>query len=278
MVTKGLDTLVIEPSRAPAEYAHETWSKPSQSWLSWTADPKQDRQKKPRILCHVFTERPIYRPEEPVHVKGYVRCYLGGKLSYASGGGAAVIKGPGKQEWRIPVKLDERGRFYFKFDQPTPATGNYSVRFEADGAKPPAKQAEAGPARTAGDRPAGRTGRRTRRARTRMASARYRKRRGGGRRRPGARGRSQRRGRWHILRRLSVQEGGLPAANLRGGAEQPRAGSARWRVQHRSFGALFRGRPCGRAASQMAGGAISLCVDASRARRLRLFERFPFLG
>jgi uncharacterized protein YfaS (alpha-2-macroglobulin family) len=143
VVTKGLDTLVIEPNRAPAEYAHENWSKPEEPWLSWTVDPKQERLKKPRILCHVFTERPIYRPEEPVHVKGYVRSYLGGRLSYASGGGAAVIKGPGKQEWRIPVKLDERGGFYVKFDKPTPATGNYSVRFEADGAKPPAKQAEA---------------------------------------------------------------------------------------------------------------------------------------
>ncbi len=28
VVTKGLDTLVIEPNRAPAEYAHENWSKP----------------------------------------------------------------------------------------------------------------------------------------------------------------------------------------------------------------------------------------------------------
>ena len=143
VVTKGLDTLVIEPDRVPSEYARENWRRPGQSWLSWTVDPQKDRTKKPRILCHVFTERPIYRPEEPVHVKGYVRSYLGGKLSYASGGGTAVIKGPGKQEWRIPVKLDERGGFYLKFDRPTPATGDYSVRFEAGGSTPQAAQPEA---------------------------------------------------------------------------------------------------------------------------------------
>ena len=141
VVTKGLDTLVIEPTRVPTEYARESWRKPGDAWLSWTVDPKKDRTKKPRTLCHVFTERPIYRPEEPVHVKGYVRSYLGGKLSYATGGGAAIIKGPGKQEWRIPVKLDERGSFYFMFDRPTPATGDYNVRFEADGANPSAAQA-----------------------------------------------------------------------------------------------------------------------------------------
>ncbi len=143
VVTKGLDTLVIEPDRVPSEYARENWRRPGQSWLSWTVDPQKDRTKKPRILCHVFTERPIYRPEEPVHVKGYVRSYLGGKLSYASGGGTAVVKGPGKQEWRIPVKLDERGGFYLKFDRPTPATGDYSVRFEAGGSTPQAAQPEA---------------------------------------------------------------------------------------------------------------------------------------
>ena len=32
------------------------------------------------MLCHVFTERPIYRPEEPVN-RGFVRGYLHGGLS-----------------------------------------------------------------------------------------------------------------------------------------------------------------------------------------------------
>lgn len=135
IVVKGADTLVIEPDRAPSQYARETWSKPDAPWLAWTFDPARDRAEKPRTLCHVFTERPIYRPEEAVHVKGYVRSYHGGKLGFASGGGTVVVTGPASQEWRIPVKLDQRGGFYHKFDAATPATGDYKVHFEpGDGA------------------------------------------------------------------------------------------------------------------------------------------------
>src|SRR5581483_12372097 len=86
----------------------------------------------PRTLCHVFTERPIYRPEEPVHIKGYVRSYRGGTLSYATRGGTLVVTGPSKQEWTIPLKLDESGNFYHKFDAETPATGDYKVSFKPD--------------------------------------------------------------------------------------------------------------------------------------------------
>ena len=107
VVTKGLDTLVLEPERGPAEYAKENWTKPESPWLSWTTNPAVDRSEAPRALCHVFTERPIYRPEEPVHIKGYVRTYRGGALSYATRGGTLIVTGPSKQEWLIPVKLDE---------------------------------------------------------------------------------------------------------------------------------------------------------------------------
>lgn len=132
VVSKGLDTLVIEPSRAPSEYARENWTKPEEPWLAWTVDPQAPRTENARTLCHVFTERPIYRPEEPVHVKGYIRSYLGGRLSYAKGGGTLVVQGPSNQEWRIPVKLDSIGGFYHKFDAQTPASGDYSAKFEPD--------------------------------------------------------------------------------------------------------------------------------------------------
>src|SRR5262249_43394802 len=94
VATKGLDTLGLRPERGPAEYAKENWTKPESPWLSWTVDPAVDRREAPRMLCHVFTERPIYRPEEPVHIKGYVRTYLGGALSYATGGGTLIVSGP----------------------------------------------------------------------------------------------------------------------------------------------------------------------------------------
>lgn len=147
VVNKGLDTLVVDPDSAPSEYAKENWSKPEEPWLSWTGDADAPRTEKPRTLCHVFAERPIYRPEEPAHIKGFVRNYRGGALSLAKGGGTLVVTGPGNQEWRIPVKLDAAGSFYHKFDAQTPATGDYSAKFEPAAAKTKDKaKKEAAPA------------------------------------------------------------------------------------------------------------------------------------
>lgn len=136
VVRKGLDTLVLAPDHGPAAYTRENWSKPDKRWLAWTVDPKLDRVETQRTLCHVFSERPIYRPEEPVHIKGFVRTYLGGTLSTAKKGGTLVVAGPGNQEWRIPVKIDALGGFYHKFDAATPATGDYTAQFEPVGVKP----------------------------------------------------------------------------------------------------------------------------------------------
>ena len=133
VVTKGLDTLVVDPGSAPSEYSRENWSKPDADWLAWTTDPEQPRIEAPRTLCHLFTERPIYRPEEPVHIKGYVRVYRGGVLSLPKQGGTLVVSGPGNQEWRIPVKPDAAGGFYHKFDAQTPATGDYAIKYEPAG-------------------------------------------------------------------------------------------------------------------------------------------------
>lgn len=130
VLTKGADTLVLEPGRAPPQYTRENWGKTDDNWLSWAFGGVEPRRETVQTLCHVFTERPIYRPEEPVHIKGMVRRYLKGGLNYASTEGTVVVNGPGDQEWRLPVSLDEVGGFYQKFDQKTEATGDYSVRFE----------------------------------------------------------------------------------------------------------------------------------------------------
>lgn len=139
VVSKGLDTLTVDPDSAPSEYSKEIWSKPEAQWLSWTNEADTPRAEKSRTLCHVFSERPIYRPEEPAHIKGFVRSYRGGALSLTKTGGTLVVTGPNNQEWRIPVKPDAAGSFYHKFDAQTPATGDYAVRFEPDAAKKKAK-------------------------------------------------------------------------------------------------------------------------------------------
>lgn len=147
---KGNDTLVVDPDHAPAEYAHELWSKPEAPWLSWTGEDIAPRADTARTLCHLFSERPIYRPEESAHIRGFVRDYHDGGLSFPATGGALVVTGPGAQEWRFPIKPDANGGFYQKFDARASATGDYTVKYEPDPAKKPsAKDATDNPATVA---------------------------------------------------------------------------------------------------------------------------------
>ncbi len=139
VVEKADDTLVLEPQRGPQQYAHEAWSRPDAPWLGWTTGDLAERRPEARTLCHVFTERPIYRPEEPVLIAGIVRRQRAGTLSLAGGDGGVggdgdvVITGPGEQEWRLPAALDEAGGFHVRFDQKTEATGDYAIRYQPKG-------------------------------------------------------------------------------------------------------------------------------------------------
>ena len=69
------------PAAARSNMPTARWSKPDTPWLGWTASDVGDRRPAPQTLCHVFTERPIYRPEEPVLIAGMIRRYEAGALS-----------------------------------------------------------------------------------------------------------------------------------------------------------------------------------------------------
>ena len=130
IVAKGTDTLVLEPFRGPQVYAGDRFQATTDPWLGWTTGDIADRREAARTLCHVFTERPIYRPEEPILVAGMIRRWRGGTLTFASGPGEVVIKAPNDQEWRLPVTLDDVGGFHVRFGEKTEPTGDYSIRYE----------------------------------------------------------------------------------------------------------------------------------------------------
>ena len=135
VVTKGADTLVLDPRRGPQVYAGDRWQPGGEPWLSWLASSPLGRGDPARQLCHVFTERPIYRPDEPILVAGMIRQWRQGGLSFAAGTGEVVITAPNDQEWRVPVTLDEVGGFHARFAEKTEPTGDYTIRYEPkDGA------------------------------------------------------------------------------------------------------------------------------------------------
>jgi len=127
---KGNDVLVLDPSRPPERYADNQWSTVRDTWLQWAYLPLDERGPQPETLCHVFTERPVYRPEEEVHIKGYLRRREKGRLTPLRIDGWVVVEGPGDLAWKYPVALTADGSFYHKFAEPQLPTGVYRAHLE----------------------------------------------------------------------------------------------------------------------------------------------------
>ena len=127
----GDDLLVLDPARAPDGFADGQWSPSSETWLHWAFnDSLGGRGPQPETLCHIFTERPVYRPEETVHIKGYLRTRARGKLTPERLKGKVIVQGPGDLIWRYPVEVTEAGSFYRAFTEQKLPTGVYSAYFE----------------------------------------------------------------------------------------------------------------------------------------------------
>lgn len=130
VVRQGKDVLVLDPMKAPDRYADNHWNESGGTWLQWTQGSLNSRHPQPQVLCHIFTERPVYRPEEKVYVKGYVRTRDRGTISIAGGDGTLVVEGPDGLSWRYPVKLSAHGSFDRVFEETGTPTGTYSIYLE----------------------------------------------------------------------------------------------------------------------------------------------------
>ncbi|MGA2763313.1 MAG: MG2 domain-containing protein [Spirochaetia bacterium] len=129
LVQKDADMLVLDPRSPPPVFANNHWSQGPASWLAWvTSDPRQVRHDR-RTRAYILTERPVYRPEETVHVLGWVRDRKDGKILRPADAGTFVliVSGPGGKEWRYNAELNGNGRFYFEFKESNLPTGGYTA-------------------------------------------------------------------------------------------------------------------------------------------------------
>lgn len=130
VVKKNTDYLVLNPQNAPDIYSNQLWSTDWNRWLEWTQYNSGGYDSRGADVCHVFTERPIYKPDDAVHIKGYIRNVKHGKFDYQSVSKAElVVQGPGELEWIYPLKLTKQGSYYHKFEEDKLPTGYYSATF-----------------------------------------------------------------------------------------------------------------------------------------------------
>jgi uncharacterized protein YfaS (alpha-2-macroglobulin family) len=130
VVRTGDDSLVLDPRRAPDGFADNHWFPTRETWLQWSQHPLGARGAQPEILCHMFTERPVYRPEETVHIKGYLRRREAGALAVIPMQAFVVVEGPGDLKWRYPVTLTDAGSFYHPFAAEKLPPGEYRAHLE----------------------------------------------------------------------------------------------------------------------------------------------------
>ena len=133
VVAKGQDLLVLDPTRAPDRFHNGAFTPESETWLQWTQGNLTYRSPQPEKLAHVFSERPIYRPEEPVHLQAYARRRALGRLTPIVGRAFWQIQGPGGREWRESAELSPMGSAYLLFDEDDTPSGVYRASLEAEG-------------------------------------------------------------------------------------------------------------------------------------------------
>lgn len=125
VVSLGEDRLVLDPLAPPEGFAEGSWSSPGGRWLAWRSSVPA-----PEVVAHVFTERPLYRPDETVHVKGWIRRRVEGRLTAAPMAAWLRVSGPGDLEWTEDLEQSEGGGVDADLTREKLPTGSYRLRLE----------------------------------------------------------------------------------------------------------------------------------------------------
>ncbi len=126
-IQSGEDVLVLDPNERLTRFANNHWSSSSQ-WLSWL---KSEPVATPNdaTLGFVFTERPIYKPGEPVFVKAYVRHKRSGALVIPPDlkPYGLLVRGPDGTDWPLKPAVTAQGALAAEFTEKDVPTGDYEV-------------------------------------------------------------------------------------------------------------------------------------------------------
>jgi uncharacterized protein YfaS (alpha-2-macroglobulin family) len=132
VVEREGDMLVMNADDPPERYRDNLWSGLHSTWLQWSFETLDRRLPQPEDLCHVFTERPVYRPDQPVHIKGWARERHQGELEPIQASGSIEIRGPGDQRWTSALGTSATGGFYHRFEQEELPSGAYTATFTTE--------------------------------------------------------------------------------------------------------------------------------------------------
>ncbi len=125
-ISAGDDVLVLDPREQLPTFANNHWSS-SSAWLTWLLAKAIPPPVNDTTLGFVFPERGIYRPGEPVFLKGFVRSKVAGELRVPADVkryGLQVL-GPDGTAYPLKVKVSALGGLEATFQEADLPTGDY---------------------------------------------------------------------------------------------------------------------------------------------------------
>lgn len=122
------DVLVLDPASAPAFFFDNHWYGSNGYWLDWLNRAPVAKPIDQQVRAHLYSERPIYRPEDRVHISGIVRAINQGTPQPAKQKKwQLAIYGPGGKYWTYPVQLDRWDSFHFEWKEKNLPTGRFDA-------------------------------------------------------------------------------------------------------------------------------------------------------
>jgi alpha-2-macroglobulin len=122
-VEHGNDILVLNVNQPPELFRHGYWQRQG-DWLSDPVNfPMSDHRTD--MVGHMFTDRPVYRPGDEVHIRGWIRQKTDGLFTVINGDAQITIDGPGGFTWNTSEPMNINGAFYHRFYQTDAPAGHY---------------------------------------------------------------------------------------------------------------------------------------------------------
>ncbi len=129
IVKKADDILVLDTHgpESPLTFTNNHWYQSSE-WLQWVVNRQYADSTDRSLRAYIRTERPLYRPEEAVYIKGYIRDIYQGKIEYPREKDYTLrIMTPSGAQYDYVVKLSSVYSFDHKFLENDLPTGDYRV-------------------------------------------------------------------------------------------------------------------------------------------------------
>jgi uncharacterized protein YfaS (alpha-2-macroglobulin family) len=133
-VRKDDDMLILDtrPGEAPPSFANNHWagSGSGSEWLSWLRQDPYDYARDKVSAGFVFTERPIYRPNEHVYFKAILRTLFQGKVEAPDPAASysAVVESPAGLKYEFHPRLSAANAFDDSLVEKDLPTGDYALR------------------------------------------------------------------------------------------------------------------------------------------------------